>query len=322
MIVSKLEKHYQSFKAVKGIDFTIKKGECFGLLGMNGAGKTSTFKMMTLNETLTSGKICIKGYDSKLNDLQYKTQFGYCPEMHALNNFMTGYEMLKYFAWVKGTSTKMLDTTVKSWLKKMDLEKYGNVQIENYSGGTKRKLSTAIAMISDPFVILLDEPTTGVDPMSRRFMWKCIKDFQDNMKTIVLTSHSMDECEQLCNRLAIMVEGRFKCIGCIQKLKTVFGNGFSITITTKESAVKNDVEEMKLQMNQIFSCQLRDDYAGTLTYNVLEKNISWGNVFNKMEQFGHKNFKVIQDFQINEATLEDIFLQFRQNTMDLEMNNL
>lgn len=190
LTASKLCKTYaNSQQAVKGIDFAVKKGECFGLLGMNGAGKTTTFKMMTLNSAITSGNIEINGYNSTKNSRLYSQQFGYCPEGDALLDFLTAYETLKYIAWIKGIEYNQLEQEVNMWLRKVDLMQYKNVPVYQYSGGTKRKLNAAIAMIGSPNLVYLDEPTTGVDPVSRRFMWHCIKEFQNEKKTVVLTSH-------------------------------------------------------------------------------------------------------------------------------------
>lgn len=189
VVVSQLKKKYVDVPAVKGVSFKVELGQCFGLLGMNGAGKTSIFKMMTLNASITSGKIYLQGTNSRENKSDYQQYFGYCPEMHAHLGFMTSHELLKYMAWIKGTPYSDLNREADRWLKHMDLEKYKSVCSRDYSGGTKRKLNTALAMISNPSVVFLDEPTTGVDPRSRRFMWNCIKDFQRHRNTVILTSH-------------------------------------------------------------------------------------------------------------------------------------
>lgn len=205
---------------------------------MNGAGKTSTFKMMTLNETISKGQAFIHGNSCYVNEFQFKSQFGYCPQSDALNHYMTSYETLRYYAMLRCVHPQRIHEEVMMWLKKVDIEKYKNTQVQFYSGGTKRKLNTAIAMIGSPRVIFLDEPTTGVDPKSRRFVWGCIKKFQNSEHhSIILTSHSMDECETLCNRLAIMVKGNFKCIGPIQKLKNQYGVGFSLIIKLRNNVI-------------------------------------------------------------------------------------
>lgn len=286
MVVSKLEKTYGgNFKAVQGISFTVKKGECFGLLGMNGAGKTSTFEMMTLNRPKTDGRVFINGVNGDDDRFLYRHMFGYCPQVDALCDYMTARELLKYMLMINGWNRCDLDLEVEKWLRKVDIEKYRDSRISSYSGGTKRKLNTAMAMIADPYIIFLDEPTTGVDPKSRRFVWCCVKSLQKQQKTIVLTSHSMDECEMLCNRLGIMKNGEMKCIGYIQKLKEKYGKGFSLMIKVKPKVLVDSVDmshmegsttqtdsidscttptetvtDIKLQLQAMFTCELKDEH--------------------------------------------------------------
>lgn len=158
MVVSQLEKIYGNhMKAVQGISFSVKRGECFGLLGMNGAGKTTTFEMMTLNRPKTNGRIFINGVNSDLDRFLYRHMFGYCPQQDALCDYMTSRELLKYMLMINGCNRYDLDKQVDNWLRKMDIEKYRDRRISSYSGGTKRKLNTAMAMIFDPFIIFLDE---------------------------------------------------------------------------------------------------------------------------------------------------------------------
>lgn len=151
MVVSKLVKSFDGVKAVRGISFTVKKGEIFGLLGMNGAGKTTTFEMMTLNQTKSGGKVFLNGIDSDQDRFLYRHQFGYCPQIDALNDYMTAYEMLKYVLMISGSCSNFLDEEINMWLRKIDIVEYSNVRISCYSGGTKRKLNTAIAMVNTCF---------------------------------------------------------------------------------------------------------------------------------------------------------------------------
>lgn len=149
IIVSNLHKSYENVNAVNGIDFVVKKGECFGLLGINGAGKTTTFKMLTHDTTVSKGDIFINGKSVYDESTLYKSLFGYCPQIDALNTYMTAYEILKYMAWIRGVPRRKLGREVEKWLKRVDLMKYKNVKIKYYSGGTKRKLNTAIAMVGN-----------------------------------------------------------------------------------------------------------------------------------------------------------------------------
>ena len=154
---------------------------------------------------------------------------GYCPQFDGLQPNMTAREHLQFYAQVRGVPTDLIDDTVESLLSKMSLNKYADRQAGTYSGGNKRKLSVAIALIGEPAVVLLDEPSTGMDPEARRFMWDVIS-ASTKGRTIVLTSHSMEECEALCNRIGIMVGGRFSCLGSLQHLKNRFSEGYSIDL--------------------------------------------------------------------------------------------
>lgn len=202
--------------------------------------------------------------------------------MDALNEFMTAYESLKFMALLRGLEHNQIDKEVNRIMEKTDLSKYSNVRVSEFSGGTKRKLNTALAMvgsmrnhfpstiyltsqfvkqITHPSLVFLDEPTTGVDPTSRRFMWSCIQDFQKHNKNIVLTSHSMDECEELCNRLAIMANGQLECIGPVQHLKNRYGKGFLLIVMVRPDSEPVDISRVKAYLTNSFDCILREEYA-------------------------------------------------------------
>ncbi|XP_075151288.1 engulfment ABC Transporter in the ovary isoform X2 [Haematobia irritans] len=189
LVVQNVTKTYDRKVAVSDLNFVVRKQECFGFLGVNGAGKTTTFEMIAANLIITSGTIKIDGVDIVQNEPEYRYRFGYCPQNDCLNDFMTAYQTLKYIALLRGIQQQHVHEEVLYWLEKLDLNNFHDVQVKHYSGGTKRKLQTASAMIGSPSLVLLDEPTTGVDPISRRFLWKSIQDFQKRDKTIVLTSH-------------------------------------------------------------------------------------------------------------------------------------
>ncbi|XP_037035767.1 ATP-binding cassette sub-family A member 3 isoform X2 [Bradysia coprophila] len=313
IVVSNLQKCYGDVNAVNGINFTVKKGECFGLLGMNGAGKTTTFKMMTRDITMSNGEIYFNGIGCNKTNGQANNVFGYCPQVDALDDFMTAYESLKFMALMRGLDGDRIDKEVKLIMEKTDLTKYANVRVSEYSGGTKRKLNTALAMITHPSLVFLDEPTTGVDPTSRRFMWSCIQDFQKNNKNIVLTSHSMDECEYLCNRLAIMAHGQLECIGSVQHLKNRYGKGFLLIVMINADCEPLDVSRVKSYMTDSFDCILREEYAGKLSYIVNNSKYKWSQVFNKLQTFLLTFKTIVYDISVLETSLEDIFLHFSRS---------
>uniref|UniRef100_A0A1A9V1P9 ABC transporter domain-containing protein n=1 Tax=Glossina austeni TaxID=7395 RepID=A0A1A9V1P9_GLOAU len=310
LFVQNLYKYYTELPAVCGLNFVVRKKECFGLLGVNGAGKTTTFEMIAANRILSAGIIKIDGVDIS-QETEYRHRFGYCPQNDCLNNFMTAYQILKYMAFLRGIEVPHVRHAVMYWLEKLDLLNYKDVQVKYYSGGTKRKLQTAVAMIGSPSLVLLDEPTTGVDPASRRFLWQCMQDFQKRDKTIVLTSHSMDECEHLCNRLAIMADGRIKCLGYVPELKQLHAAGFTISFKLVSGDVSDeDIQFITRELRSQFSkCNLRENHAGILTYFVKAKDsIIWSQVFLKSEQFFRAFSHLIEEYSVNESTLEDIFL--------------
>ncbi|KAH8376899.1 hypothetical protein KR093_002048 [Drosophila rubida] len=319
LIVSKLCKSYAGKTAVNCLGFAVERGECFGLLGVNGAGKTSTFQMITANLVIDNGRVQIDGIDIKENEVAYRQQFGYCPQYDALNKFMTAQQCLHYMALLRGLSTIKddpagVECSVQFWLQKMNLQKYQHVQVSNYSGGTKRKLLAAMAMIGAPSLVLLDEPTTGVDPISRRFLWQCIKDFQDKERTVVLTSHSMDECEELCNRLAIMANGKFKCLNNICALKRL--SGFIIKVKMKiDTETDANVMTITTTLKTHFKdLDLRESHAGTLTYFVkINEQILWSNVFKITKEYLSDGLsEIVEYYSVNECTLEDIFLKLEK----------
>lgn len=229
--------------AVKGVSFGVKKGECFGLLGTNGAGKTSTFKVLSGEILPNYGQAMIANMDTETNMKQIGSLIGYCPQFDALLENLTAREHLELYAAIKGIPENMREGLIQNKLRQLNLKQYENVLAGTYSGGNKRKLSVAIALLGNPPIILLDEPSSGMDPEARRFMWSVVSEIsvQNKKSSVILTTHSMEEAEALSSKLAIMVEGRIKCIGPVQALKSKFGQGFEIEVkirlpTNKEIA--------------------------------------------------------------------------------------
>lgn len=243
--------------AVAGISLGIPCGECFGLLGVNGAGKTTTFSILTGDINMTSGTAIIDGKDIRTSLKSVRQGLGYCPQFDALIERMTSREQLRMYARLRGVPEDQIDEVVNTEIKRLDLLEYADARCGTYSGGVKRKLSTAIAIVGNPPLILLDEPTTGMDPNTRRYLWDVLTKLVKDGRSIILTSHSMEECEALCTRLAIMVNGQFKCLGSIQHLKNKFGKG--ITLQAKvfhshnESKVLHDQLEAGKTIKSIFS---------------------------------------------------------------------
>ncbi|OQR92260.1 ATP-binding Cassette (ABC) Superfamily [Achlya hypogyna] len=231
VVIKRLKKVYTGNKiAVRNLSFALPKGECFGYLGINGAGKTTTMKMLTGDILPTSGGATLGGFDILTQQLELRRLIGYCPQFDALIELLSVREHLELFAKIKGVPAADVAVVVKEKLTQMNLQSFEHKLAGTLSGGNKRKLSVAIAMIGSPPIIFLDEPSTGMDPVSRRFMWDIIADVSTANKesTIVLTTHSMEECEALCTRVGIMVGGRLRCLGSVQHLKSRFGDGLMV----------------------------------------------------------------------------------------------
>ncbi|KAH9091241.1 hypothetical protein LEN26_018836 [Aphanomyces euteiches] len=244
VVMKNLRKVYKGGKVgLVDLSLALPKGECFGYLGINGAGKTTTMKIMTGDGLPTSGAATLGGFDIMTQQLDVRRLIGYCPQFDALIDLLTVREHLELFAAIKGVPIDLIGATVMEKMDQMNLNDFENKLAGKLSGGNKRKLSVAIALIGSPSIIFLDEPSTGMDPVSRRFMWDVIADISTRSKesTILLTTHSMEECEALCTRVGIMVGGRLRCLGSIQHLKNRFGDGLMMHVRVAPVS-SNDVD--------------------------------------------------------------------------------
>ncbi|XP_042278447.1 ATP-binding cassette sub-family A member 2 isoform X1 [Thunnus maccoyii] len=315
--IENLTKVYKSRKmgrilAVDRLCLGVRPGECFGLLGVNGAGKTTTFKMLTGDECTTGGEAFINRNSILKDLLRVQQSIGYCPQFDALFDDLTAREHLELYTRLRGIPWKDQERVVQWALEKLELSKYADKPSGTYSGGNKRKLSTAIALIGYPSLIFLDEPTTGMDPKARRFLWNLILDIIKTGRSVVLTSHSMEECEALCTRLGIMVNGRFKCLGSIQHLKNRFGDGYMITVRTKSSS---NVKEVVRFFNRNFpEAVLKERHHTKVQYQLKSERISLAQVFSKMEQV--VEVLGIEDYSVSQTTLDNVFVNFAKKQSD------
>ncbi|XP_052030939.1 phospholipid-transporting ATPase ABCA3-like [Apodemus sylvaticus] len=295
--------------AVRNISVTIQKEECFGLLGLNGAGKTTTFKIMTGEEIATSGDVFIEGYSVTRNILKVRSKIGYCPQFDALLDYMTSQEILTMYARVWGIPEKNIRRYVDNLLEMLYLKPQAEKFIYTLSGGNKRRLSTAIAIMGNSSVVFLDEPSTGMDPLARRMLWNTVIKTRESGKVIILTSHSMEECEALCTRLAIMVQGKLVCLGSPQHLKNKFGNVYTMTIKFKSDTDDDAIQDLKDFIAEVFpGSDLKQENQGVLNYYIPSKDNSWGKVFGILEKA--KEDYNLEDYSINQISLEQVFLTF------------
>ncbi|XP_062985205.1 phospholipid-transporting ATPase ABCA1 [Elgaria multicarinata webbii] len=299
--------------AVDRICVGIPPGECFGLLGVNGAGKSSTFKMLTGDTDVTGGDAFLNGKSILSNIQEVHQNMGYCPQFDAIHELLTGREHLEFFALLRGVPEKEVCKVGEWAVRKLSLMKYAEKYAGTYSGGNKRKLSTAIALIGGPPVVFLDEPTTGMDPKARRFLWNCALSIIKEGRSVVLTSHSMEECEALCTRMAIMVNGRFRCLGSVQHLKNRFGDGY--TIIVRIAGANPNLKPVQDFFELAFpGSVLKEKHRNMLQYQLPSSPSSLARIFSVLSQ--NKKRLHIEDYSVSQTTLDQVFVNFAKDQSD------
>ncbi|XP_063255537.1 ATP-binding cassette sub-family A member 13 [Prinia subflava] len=315
LLLYNLRKCYGAFSkkntAVENISLGIPRGECFGLLGTNGAGKSTTFKMLTGDIIPSAGRAVIRTpTGSEMDILSASSEgilIGYCPQQDALDELLTGWEHLYYYCTLRGIPKQDIHKVAEDLVNRLHLNAHADKLVRTYSAGTKRKLSTAVALVGKPQILLLDEPSSGMDPCSKRYLWKAIlKEVQDGCAA-VLTSHSMEECEALCTRLAIMVDGAFKCLGSPQHIKNRFGDGYSVKVwLSKEISYGRMILDC-LQLH-FPGTQFKGQHLNLLEYHVPRRQGCLAELFRVLEN--HKAFLQIKHYSISQTTLEQVFINF------------
>ncbi|NXH17228.1 ABCA1 protein, partial [Bucco capensis] len=313
LLLKDLTKVYRRRKApaVDRLCVAIPPGECFGLLGVNGAGKTSTFKMLTGDTEVTLGEAWLKGH-SVLSDPQAVHQhMGYCPQFDAITDLLTGREHLEFYSRLRGLPEEETPRVAQWGITKLGLGAHADRAAGKYSGGNKRKLSTAIALLGCPPVVFLDEPTTGMDPQARRFLWDCILSVIREGRSVVLTSHSMEECEALCTRMAIMVNGRFRCLGSVQHLKNRFGDGYTVVVRVGGPG-PGAVE--RLLQHHFPGLVLQERHGSLLQYQLPSRTGSLASIFSLLA--AHRGPCHIEDYSVSQTTLDQVFVHFAREQSD------
>ncbi|CAH0723431.1 unnamed protein product, partial [Brenthis ino] len=317
LVARGLTKYYKNHLAVDQISFTVGEAECFGLLGVNGAGKTTTFKMLMGDETISSGDAFVSGLSVKKDLTKVHQNIGYCPQFDAVFDELTGRETLYLFSRFRGLKYSHSSVRAHILADALGFTKHLDKKVCQYSGGNKRKLSTAVAMLGRTRLMFVDEPTTGVDPAAKRQVWRAVRAARRAGRALVLTSHSMEECEALCSRLTVMVNGRFQCIGTPQHLKNKYSQGFTLTIKIKtgENADRSSItSESKAEAVKNYvathynNAKIVEEYQGIITYYLPDRSMPWSKMFGIIEKA--KRELDVEDYSILQTTLEQIFLQF------------
>jgi ABC-2 type transport system ATP-binding protein len=230
MVVKDLQKSFKDLKAVNGVSFTINKGEIFGLLGPNGAGKTTTIRMLSTVLEPDRGDIVIGGHSIKNEAETIRSIIGVCPQELALYEDLSAYDNMVFFGRIAGLGGKEANDQAMKNLKLMGLENRARGKVAKFSGGMKRRINLAIALMGDPELLFLDEPTVGIDPQSRNNIFENIQGLQKRGLTVLYTTHYMEEADRLCNRIAIMDGGQIIALDTSHNLKSQIGSPDKVTL--------------------------------------------------------------------------------------------
>lgn len=296
--VKNLVKKYGNFSAVDGISFDVFSGEIFGLLGENGAGKTTTLEIIEGLRKSTSGDITILGHDIRHKAMEVKEKIGVQLQSTAYYQFLTLVEILELFGSFYPKSADPMEL-----LKIVHLENKAKSYVNNLSGGQKQRFSIVASLVNDPEIVFLDEPTTGLDPLARRNLWEVIASIKQQGKTIILTTHYMEEAEMLCDRIAIMEKGKILTMGETHQLISATKEPYRINFITKtintnlfkELANFGQIKNLIGKANN-FELRLK-------TQKELNSALS---VIQKLEP---------ESLIVGRATLEDLFIQLTGKTI-------
>jgi ABC-2 type transport system ATP-binding protein len=296
--INELTKLYPpDLKAVDSVNFKVDDGEIFGLLGPNGAGKTTTIKMIIGLTRPTSGTIRICGIDALTSSSQVRQLMGYVPQAISADGDLTGYENLLIFSKLFYVQKKDRGPRIKEALEDMELTDRANDLVKHYSGGMMRRLEIAEAVVNRPRVLFLDEPSIGLDPSSKRQVWKHIKRLNKELNmTVLITTHDMAEADDLCSRIAIMNRGRFVAAGTPAELKHGMGGD---VVTVKLSSKP----EIPLPVELGKQLHAEEDSIDILTSN-------GETAIPKIVEFYEQNGQEVLSMSLNKPTLDDVFLKY------------
>ncbi|CAM9360676.1 unnamed protein product [Chrysoparadoxa australica] len=333
----------QTFKAVDELSLTFYGNQITALLGHNGAGKTTTISMLTGMIPITSGSALVNGKDAKTQMTEIRQDLGVCPQHDILYEDMTVLEHLRMFAAFKGVPSKEVEAEVEKMIVAVGLTEKRKAASKNLSGGQKRKLSVAIAFIGSPKMVFLDEPTSGMDPHSRRWTWKVIQSMRSEGRIIVLTTHFMDEADLLGDRIAIMAHGELRCCGSSLFLKRHYGVGYNLTVVkaieeagrTAEEEGKEGAEVVRGEEALYLDGQKSSAPIKKLVHSFVEEattlsevgaEVSFqlpsaaSSVFkNMLLQLDERSEELgISSYGMSITTLEEVFLRVARGTVEVE----
>lgn len=285
-----LTKNYGRLRAVDGISFSVQKGEVFSLLGPNGAGKTTTIEILEGLRQNDGGKVRVLDFDPWKKGYDLHKKIGVIPQGFKFLDYPTPREAVAYYGSLFGVSVDP-----DEMLRRVILEDAANIWFQHLSGGQKQKLGMALSLVNDPEVVFLDEPTTGLDPQARRAVWEVVRKLKNEGRTVMLTTHYLEEAEELADRVAIMNHGKIVAMGTVAEIEAKYGSGTKLIVKAKEDLLKFLKENTKLRAEGnggSVSIYLRDrDDAMAALGAIEESGAEWG------------------DLVISRDSLEDVFLR-------------
>uniref|UniRef100_A0A4W5PJ99 ABC transporter domain-containing protein n=1 Tax=Hucho hucho TaxID=62062 RepID=A0A4W5PJ99_9TELE len=324
VVVSNLRKQYKcpregiSLKkkrtlATKNISFCVRKGEVLGLLGPNGAGKSTIMDVLSGETDPTAGQVLMGDYSTDFRSVDNPLEHvGYCPQVSPLWPRITLEEHLKIYAAIKGLRGQDVPGIIERVVNALELKEHLHKQAKKLSAGIKRKLCFALSMLGNPQIVLLDEPSTGMDPKSKQRMWRAIRAaFKNHQRGAILTTHYMEEAEAVCDRVAIMVSGQLRCIGSIQHLKGKYGRGYSLEVKLREELTGlQQVALLHKEIRRIFPHAARQEsFATLMVYKIPMEDVkSLAKSFSQLESA--KQAFNLEEYNLSQSTLEQVFMEF------------
>ncbi len=294
--VRDLHKSYGTVDAVRGLSFEVAPGECFGLLGPNGAGKTTTIEILEGLLAPTSGEVVVLGRRWGRDDQAIRERMGVCLQQTVLSEKLQVDETVALFRsfYRRGRAPEAV-------IAEVELTEKARARVGTLSGGQKQRLAVACALVGDPELLFLDEPTTGLDPQSRRQVWDIVNGFKAAGRTVLLTTHYMDEAERLCERVAIVDHGRIIAEGPPQELMTSLGGEHVLEITLREDGAGAAVLAGLQELPGVRAAQLE---AGRLKLTVTEPHLAVPAVLERLRGEGRE----LAGLTTRHASLEDVFV--------------
>eukprot|EP00794_Sanderia_malayensis_P009397 gene9396-10385_t len=300
-------------RVVDNVYLDVAHGEILGLLGPNGAGKTTTMNMITADFPANSGEVYLGGHNIKSELSNALAQVGYCPQADVIAETLTLEEHLKCFALIKGISRRQVERVVNNYMAAMHITEHAKTRAAQLSGGTKRKLCFLASMCGSPGTVLMDEPSTGMDPASKRFLWTIASKNITGQRGAILTTHSMEEADALCSRVGIVVKGQLKCIGTTQELKNNYGGGYTLEIKCSiddSISVEDKMASVDEFVREIFEeAEESERFGHRVIYKIPKERVgNLSDVFSTFET--GKSSLGIEEYSFSQSTLEQVFLEF------------